>query len=136
MDCIFCKIIQKEIPAAIYYEDEELIAFLDAFPAVEGHSLVVPKNHVTSLREAGEETKLVAEVLPRLAKAVASTLSAAGVNILCNDGVVAGQVVPHLHFHIVPRKEGDGLKFHAPQQQRDLDKLKQLAERIKTKVDQ
>ncbi len=131
MDCIFCKIIAKEIPAAVFYENEDIIAFLDAFPAVEGHSLVVPKKHVESFRESEKETIFVANVLPRLAKAVASSLNAEGVNILCNDGKGAGQVVPHVHFHIVPRKEGDGLKFQAPQQQGDLEKLKELANRYK-----
>ncbi|MFQ5980178.1 MAG: HIT family protein [Candidatus Heimdallarchaeota archaeon] len=127
-DCIFCKIIAREIPSAIFYEDETVVAFLDAFPAVEGHSLVVPKRHTESFRESLTEVRQATEVLPRLASVVVAAIGADGMNILCNDGSAAGQVVPHIHFHIVPRKPNDGLKIHAPQQQGDMNHLKALAE--------
>lgn len=130
-DCIFCKIIAREIPAAIFYEDENVVAFLDAFPAVKGHCLVVPKRHTDSLRTSPAEVLQVAEVLPQLARVATACVEAEGVNILCNDGPVAGQVIPHLHFHIVPRQADDGLRFHAPQQQVDMGKLQALAEELK-----
>lgn len=127
-DCIFCKIIAREIPSTIFYEDETVVAFLDAFPAVEGHSLVVPKRHTESFRESPTEVRQIAEVLPRLASVVVAAIGAEGVNILCNDGPAAGQIIPHIHFHIVPRKLNDGLKIHAPQQQGDIKRLKTLAD--------
>jgi histidine triad (HIT) family protein len=130
-DCIFCRIIAREIPSAIFYEDENVVAFLDAFPAVEGHSLVVPKRHTESLRTSPEEVVQIARVLPRLTDAVVTSLGAEGVNILCNDGRGAGQIVPHIHFHIVPRRPDDGLRFHAPQQQADMEKLQALAAEFK-----
>ncbi|MFW9916895.1 MAG: HIT family protein [Candidatus Thorarchaeota archaeon] len=130
-DCIFCKIIAREIPAAIFYEDENVVAFLDAFPAVNGHCLVVPKHHTESLRTSPAEVLQAAEVLPQLARIAAACVEAEGVNILCNDGRVAGQIVPHIHFHIVPRQSDDGIRFHAPQQQADMEKLHALAEKYK-----
>ncbi|MHA2272197.1 MAG: HIT family protein [Candidatus Hodarchaeales archaeon] len=129
-DCIFCKIIAREIPAAIFYENENVIAFLDAFPAVKGHCLVVPKRHTESLRTSPAEVLQAAEVLPQLARIAAACVEAEGVNILCNDSSVAGQVIPHIHFHIVPRQADDGLRFHAPQQQADMEKLQALAKKF------
>ncbi len=114
-DCIFCKIIRREIPAHILYEDEHCIVFLDAFPTTSGHSLVVPKVHYARFDETPLEVveKLVS-VIRRLAPEIAAALSADGFNLGLNNGSAAGQVVEHVHWHIIPRSFDDGLKAWSP----------------------
>lgn len=110
-DCIFCKIIQKEIPSEAVYEDDHFFAFLDSSPINPGHTLVVPKKHVDSLFELeGEYLKKYMAVIQKLAQAQKSGLGAEGVNIHQNNGAVAGQSVFHIHFHVIPRFEGDGFE--------------------------
>lgn len=109
MDCLFCKIIKGEIPAQIVYEDKSVMAFLDIFPSNPGHVLVVPKKHCENLLDAsGEDLRSVISVIPKIAAAVLKGLDYKAFNLGVNNGKVAGQVIPHLHVHIVPRREGDG----------------------------
>lgn len=131
MSCLFCKIINKEIPAEIVYEDDFVLAFLDINPVNPGHTLVIPKNHCENLLDAGENDlqKLVA-VIPRLAKVVVSAGDYEGFNCFCNNGQCAGQVIGHLHFHIVPRTNGDGYEFKRGALRSD-DELKIDAEKIR-----
>ncbi|HPA25931.1 MAG TPA: HIT family protein [bacterium] len=107
--CIFCKIINKEIPAEIIYEDEKTLVFLDIEPNNPGHCLVVPKVHYENIFDAPEE---VLAHLINVAKKISNILKVAvlaeGINIGINNGEVAGQVVPHLHIHIIPRYANDG----------------------------
>ncbi|MFA6429014.1 MAG: HIT family protein [Patescibacteria group bacterium] len=111
-DCVFCKIITKEIPAAIVYEDEQVMAFLDMKPVNPGHVLVVPKTHVADLLSAQDaELEASIRVVQRVGKALVAGLGVRGFNLGVNTGAVAGQVVPHLHFHVMPRHEGDGLEL-------------------------
>ncbi|PIR88543.1 MAG: HIT family protein [Candidatus Harrisonbacteria bacterium CG10_big_fil_rev_8_21_14_0_10_44_23] len=110
MSTIFEKIISKEIPAEILYEDENTLAFLDANPCSEGHTLVIPKKAVSNLIEADEETvsnlfKTVKRVTKTLAE---SDLDPVGFSIGINHGEEAGQSINHLHVHIIPRYKGDG----------------------------
>ena len=103
-DCIFCKMIAGEIPAARVYEDDIVLAFLDIGPVSDGHTLVIPKQHFGKLHDCPPE--LLGEVGSRLGKiagAVADAMGSEGYNLLCNNGRTAGQLVEHLHFHIVPR---------------------------------
>jgi histidine triad (HIT) family protein len=109
-DCIFCKIVSGQIPAAKIYEDEVVVAFLDIGPISDGHTLVMPRQHVEKVHSCPPE--LLGQIWNRLGKiagAVALAAGADGYNVLCNNGRAAGQVVDHLHFHIVPRKTGDGV---------------------------
>jgi len=111
-DCIFCRIIRGEIPSAKIYEDEECFAFLDIGPLSWGHTLVIPKKHYEHITEMpAEELAALASVLPRLSAAVIKAANAEGLNVLQNNGVVSGQAVPHLHFHLIPRHAGDGLGY-------------------------
>ena len=108
-DCIFCSIVDGDIPSRTVHEDEAVVAFLDANPLSAGHTLVVPKAHHQFVREvpAGLSASVfetVHELVPRIEDAV----DADGHTIAVNDGPAAGQEVPHLHVHIVPRFEGDG----------------------------
>ncbi|CAG8634391.1 2464_t:CDS:2 [Acaulospora morrowiae] len=103
-DCVFCKIISGELPCIKIFENEHVLAFLDAAPISRGHSLVIPKTHVTKLTLAS--SSLVAEigaVLPKVTNAVIKGVNATDFNVLQNNGQLAGQVVFHLHFHIIPR---------------------------------
>lgn len=109
-DCIFCRIAAGEAPCYKIYEDDSTLAFLDIAGDVEGHTVVIPKQHAENLIECGTET---AENLMSAVKAVSeyyvNFCGYDGVNVLNASGKSAQQSVPHLHFHIIPRKAGDGL---------------------------
>ncbi len=115
-DCIFCNIAAGRVPCHKLYEDEHVLSFLDIGPLSEGHTLVIPKNHFETLDQmpeglAGECMRIAA----RVSKAVMAAMpDAEGWNILQNNGAVSGQVVPHVHLHIIPRREGDGLGYRWP----------------------
>lgn len=111
-DCVFCKIVSGDIRAVTILDTEHAYAFLDIAPLAEGHTLLIPRDHVESLEQMPPEglARLMRE-LPRLARTVASATGAEGLNILQNNGRVAGQVVDHVHFHIIPRRSGDGLGY-------------------------
>jgi len=111
-DCIFCKIVSGQIPALRVYEDDHCLAFLDIGPLAQGHTLVIPKEHFEELTDMpAEQVAAIARQLPRLAKAVIEAVSAEGINVLVNQGKVAGQDVPHVHWHIIPRVAEDGLGY-------------------------
>ena len=105
---IFAKILRGEIPSHKVFETEHCVAILDAFPMAEGHSLLLPKAPCISVLDMSADVAAhVLSQLPRLAKLVQAATGAPGVNILQNSGAVAGQVVFHCHFHVIPRFEGD-----------------------------
>ncbi|MDP2630515.1 MAG: HIT family protein [Candidatus Uhrbacteria bacterium] len=123
MDCIFCKIIIGELPSWKIYEDEHTLAFLDIFPVHKGHALVVPKKHCTDFVSADPEClRHVHEVAQKVAKAVIAGTNADGCNVTTNNGVAAGQEVFHLHWHIIPRFENDGLHLWPQSQYADGEK--------------
>ncbi|MDQ7814858.1 MAG: HIT family protein [Patescibacteria group bacterium] len=129
-DCLFCKIVSKEIPSTPVYEDERLYAFLDINPVNPGHVLITPKRHSTNLMDAPEED--VGSII-KLAKKIAQALTkggAAGINLEMNNGSVAGQVIPHTHLHVVPRTVDDGLK-HWPGKEYAPGEAETVAERIR-----
>jgi len=106
MDCIFCKIITKEIPAKILYEDDDSISFLDAFPVAKGHTLVIPKKHFTKIQDMPPDLnqKLFDSVHKMINKVDAlegSTL------VAVHNGKESGQEVPHVHVHLIPRSKND-----------------------------
>jgi histidine triad (HIT) family protein len=109
--CIFCKIIAGEIPTNKIYEDEAIFAFLDREPLNPGHTLIIPKAHSTSLEEISEAdlTKLVL-VAKKLGRRLKEKLGYPAYNFSLNNGVESGQEIPHLHFHLIPRRADDGLK--------------------------
>lgn len=109
MDCIFCKIAKGEIPSKTIYEDEEFRVILDLAPATKGHALILPKKHADNLYELSDETAASAMKLARkLALLMKEKLHCDGLNLVQNNGAVAGQTVSHFHVHIIPRYEGDG----------------------------
>lgn len=129
-DCIFCAIAAGEIPSFKVYEDDVVLAYLDINPFSFGHTLVIPKAHTTGLLDTDEAT--LAAILARVKKVAAhikSHLPCDGFNILQNNGAAAGQTVNHLHFHIVPRQNGDTLAFE--NSKGDMAALQKLAERLR-----
>jgi len=109
-ECIFCKIVNGELPSAKVYEDDETIAFLDINPLSPGHILVIPREHYRDFLETPPElVKAVAGACSRVSGAVVKAVSAEGFNLFVSNGRCAGQVVDHLHVHIVPRRSDDGI---------------------------
>eukprot|EP00899_Mesostigma_viride_P008484 jgi/Mesvir1/17637/Mv08859-RA.1 len=109
-DCIFCKIVKGDLPSYKVLETPTALAFLDAFPLARGHTLLIPKEHHAGIHDCPRDVMAdVAGELPRLAAAVKASTGAEGINIVQNNGSAAGQVVFHVHFHIIPRVPGDGL---------------------------
>lgn len=108
-DCIFCQIIEGDIPSRTVYEDSDVLAFLDVNPLQRGHTLVVPKQHAASIRDMEDEDSIaVFRAVHDLVEPVTGAVDAPAFNLGLNDGGSAGQEVPHVHFHIVPRFRGDG----------------------------
>ena len=108
-NCIFCKIANGEIPSRTVYEDADFRAILDLGPATKGHTLILPKEHAANLYELPEE--LAAKVLPAAKKVAAllkDRLGCAGLNLVQNNGELAGQTVMHFHLHLIPRYDNDG----------------------------
>lgn len=108
--CIFCKIISGEIPSYKVYEDEICIAILDISQATYGHTLVIPKNHYNNIFDIDDDVLgHIGNVASKLAKKYQQILKLEGLNLINNNGSIAGQVVNHYHLHIVPRYEDDNL---------------------------
>jgi len=108
-DCIFCQIVDGEIPSRTVHEDERTLAFLDANPLAEGHTLVIPKEHHERMNDLPPALAgAVGETLSRLVDPVEAAVDADGSTVAFNNGAVAGQEVPHVHGHVVPRFEDDG----------------------------
>jgi histidine triad (HIT) family protein len=106
---LFEKIVKREIPAVIVYEDEQFLAFMDIGPVIKGHTLVIPKTCYNPITETPDDVLAgLMRVCKRIAAAQIQGLGADGVNIIQNNGSAAGQVVPHLHFHVIPRFDKDG----------------------------
>ena len=107
-NCIFCKIAAGEIPSATLYEDDDFRVIFDASPATKGHVLILPKEHAANVFELSEETASKVFVLAKkIATVLKEVTGCEGVNILQNNGEIAGQTVFHFHMHIIPRYKGD-----------------------------
>lgn len=122
--CIFCKIINGEIPSKKVYEDEDVLAILDISQATKGHTLVLPKKHYANVLEIEDDTFIkVMNKTKMLAKKITENLSAEGCNILNNCNEAAGQTVMHFHVHILPRYKDDDLKLEFTNHELDLDSI-------------
>lgn len=128
--CVFCKIINEEIPCHKIYEDEETLAFLDINPASKGHTLIIPKKHYVNIHDVDEETlNSIMKTTKKMSAKLKQKLNASGINIVNASGKDAQQSVFHIHFHAVPRYEGDGLDlwFHGRKSDApDFDELKKI----------
>lgn len=136
-DCIFCKIVRGELPAAKVYEDEDAIAFLDIGPVVKGHTLVVPKQHHDPLvNTPGIVLQKLILIVQKIARAQIAGLGADGINVTQANGKLAGQVIPHIHFHVIPRFTSDGHHWNwNPRQYDSPEEMKDFAGRIRGAVE-
>jgi histidine triad (HIT) family protein len=135
-ECIFCQIIQKQLPASVVYEDEQVVAFLSNRPVNEGHTLVVPKKHYANIYEISEdETAYLFKIVKQVALAVRESVDAEGIRIVQNNGEAAGQVVFHLHVHVIPMKPQEGFShgkaYRSPSNSRNVDELEMDAQKIR-----
>ncbi len=110
--CVFCKIVAVALPAHVVYEDERVIAFLDINPLSDGHLLVIPRDHYSALTDMpADEAAHFFSCVPKLGNALLEVTEATGFSVLINNGRDAGQVVAHVHAHLIPRKPLDDLGY-------------------------
>ena len=108
-NCIFCKIVAGEIPSTKLFETDSILAFMDIGPIAKGHALVIPKEHYQDISSIPDSLLYeIIQQVKKLATAQLSELKAEGVNVTQANGASAGQVVPHIHFHVIPRFSDDG----------------------------
>ncbi|MDA8305635.1 MAG: HIT family protein [Deltaproteobacteria bacterium] len=133
--CIFCKIIRGESPCEKVYEDERVISFLDINPVSAGHTLVLPRKHFVTLFDIPEEDlKACTLACQKIAKAVLSATKASGLNLLENNYRAAGQLVDHVHFHLIPRFPYDNLRLWPAEHGRPPGTLAEMLARIKAEL--
>lgn len=110
MECVFCKIVNSELPSYKVYEDENSLAFLDISPVTPGHTLVISKKHYSNLEDIPENDlcELIKSV-KKIGKSIKAGLGVSGYNMTENNDPIAGQIIPHIHFHIIPRRDGDNI---------------------------
>lgn len=132
-DCLFCRIIRKEIPAYIVHEDADSLAFLDVSPRAPGHTMVIPKVHAATISELPEAlVGPVFQTVQKVAHHLKEVLAADGLTIGINQGSISGQTVPHLHVHLMPRFSGDkGGSIHTIVNNPPSEPLEALQEKIK-----
>jgi histidine triad (HIT) family protein len=131
-DCIFCRIAAGQIPSVRIFENDRILAFLDIRPISDGHTLVIPKQHVDSLGQCdGAILAEIMRVIGPLSKAVVGATGAEGYNLLCNNGRAAGQLVDHVHFHIIPRRSGDDVLARWPHKEYPAGKAEEVAGKIR-----
>lgn len=134
--CTFCRIVRGELVASRLWEEDLAIAFLDISPVNPGHSLVVPRRHVTSFTDLDPaELESLARVVQRVASALKSAVPGCeGVTVSLADGEAAGQEIPHAHFHVIPRHAGDGFGWRRFGEKMDRATLDQLAFSIRNLI--
>ena len=135
-DCVFCRILKGEIPCTKVYEDDMVLAFLDIAPFNPGHTVIVPKEHQHSSTAIDVEyLKAIIAVAPKIGAALMRATGAEGFNIFQNNGRVAGQTVPHVHFHVVPRFADDGVKITgSTKKYDDFAEMTALADKVKANL--
>jgi histidine triad (HIT) family protein len=131
--CVFCEIVKGNIPSTKVYEDEVALAFMDINPISYGHTLLIPKEHFSQVSQMDtEKYQALVKMVPELTKAILEATGAAGLNVLQNNGRAAGQVVEHLHIHLIPRYEADGLGFIWKPKPAQAKVLSELAQKVKS----
>jgi histidine triad (HIT) family protein len=133
--CIFCRIVARQAPAHVVYEDAQLLAFMDLFPASEGHLLVIPKRHVINLLDSDDgDLAAISPLTRRLAQAQRRALAPDGIAVVQLNGAAAGQTVWHYHVHLIPRRKGDSMQVHG-RVQGEAEQLADVAKRIAAELD-
>lgn len=130
-ECLFCKIAKGEIKSAVVYDDPNVMAFLDIRPANPGHTLVITKGHFAVLPQLPEQLNSnLLQLVKLIAQAQVEILGAEGVNVLQNNGAVAGQAVPHIHFHVIPRYKGDKVMLNWDAQEMEEGQMEEIQKRL------
>ncbi|NLZ83175.1 MAG: HIT family protein [Clostridiales bacterium] len=134
-NCIFCKIIAGSIPSTTVYEDEDFKAIMDISPAAKGHVIILPKKHVANIYEMDDNiASKVLIVAKKVAIAIKGEFQCAGLNIVQNNGELAGQTVFHYHMHVIPRKQGDKVKFTWEQGSYQDGEAEQIAKALEKRI--
>ena len=134
-DCIFCKIGKGEIPSATIYENSDFRVFLDGAPANRGHALIIPKDHADNIFQLdGETAGKLFSLATVVARAIKEETGCEGMNIVQNNGAVAGQTVNHFHLHLIPRNEGDGVNVTWKPGETENNAQQELAKAIRKHV--
>lgn len=132
LDCIFCQIIKGELPCAKVYEDERVISFLDINPVNAGHTLVLPKTHCVTLFDMPEaDFAACTAACRKIAMAVFRGTEAAGLNFLQNNFRAAGQLIEHVHFHLIPRYPQDNFLYPWPGKPHQQGELERVLKKIR-----
>lgn len=125
--CVFCKIMNNEIPAYTLYENEYVKCFLDISQATIGHTLVVPKKHVQDVFSLDKvEAEEIMKATVKVSNILKEKLNVENINLLNNSGLLAGQTVMHFHLHVLPRYGNDEIDFHQVEHEPDFEKLAKL----------
>jgi histidine triad (HIT) family protein len=135
-NCIFCKIIKKEIPATVVFEDDDVLAFMDIGPIIKGHTLVIPKNHYDPITETPDDILAKLHITAKkIATAQMNAFGADGVNIMQNNGKASGQEVEHIHVHVIPRFDDDGHQWNwNVKKYDDFDEMNELADKLRNQI--
>lgn len=131
-NCVFCKIVKGEIPCYKVYEDSTFLAFLDLSPINRGHSLLIPKKHFETVLDINEtDFGKMMKIGKKLSAKIIKAVNANGFELCINNKKAAGQIVPHLHLHIMPRFDKDRLKFNWPTKKYSQKEMEKIAEKIR-----
>lgn len=134
-DCVFCKIMAKQIPASVVHEDEHTLAFMDLGQVNPGHVLVAARAHAENVYALNDlQAAAVFRSVAKVARAIRGAFSPPGLSIYQANGTPAGQTVFHFHMHLVPRYEGDGMNLTWPVKNPPREKLEQAAARIRASL--
>jgi len=134
-NCVFCRIVAKEIPATLVYEDEHTLAFMDIGQVNPGHVLVAVKHHAENIYALEDaQAAAVFRAAAKVARAIRGAFEPQGLSVYQANGAAAGQTVLHLHIHLVPRYEGDGMALTWPVKNPPREKLVEYAGKIKAKL--
>jgi histidine triad (HIT) family protein len=134
-DCVFCKIMAKQIPATVVHEDEHTLAFMDIGQVNPGHVLVALKKHAENIFALDEaQAAAVFRAAAKVARAIRGAFEPQGLSVYQANGTAAGQTVFHLHIHLVPRYEGDGMALTWPVKNPPREKLAEYAQKIRAKL--
>ena len=134
-DCVFCRIAAKQIPATVVHEDEHTLAFMDIGQVNPGHVLVAVKKHAENIFALDDaQAAAVFRTAAKVARAIRSAFEPQGLSVYQANGAAAGQTVMHLHIHLVPRHEGDGMALTWPVKNPPREKLAEYADKIRARL--
>ena len=133
--CIFCRIVQKQVPTNLVFEDEKVMAFLDIKPLNEGHTLVISKAHYESIFDIPQDlVEYIHGITKRIAIAVEKATKANGISIIQQNGKAANQDIPHLHVHVIPRYKGQKMPSFSETSEANREQLSQTAAKIRKQL--